>query len=372
MTTEDDPLQDLATQSVQHLRVRYLERGRPVPRGLLERLASDPRKAARDLAEALRARASQNRSEGQRLRRLLRFEADLWARGMTFVAGVDEAGMSPLAGPVVAGAVVLPVDYKLRGLDDSKKILDEDRRDELATAIKRDAVAWGVGRADPDEIDRINIYHAGLLAMRRAVCALGAAPEFVLVDARRIPRCPSPQRGIVHGDALSASIAAASLIAKTTRDGIMRTLDGRYPGYGFAAHKGYPTSEHRQRLQDLGALPIHRRSFTPVREALGLDPVQIVFPDPRRRWRWDALMVGSASRSGRRGTPAGSLRRPGQRGERAMQARAVAALGPRRERRISAARWLPKERVVLRTAGRCSPRPDHDCPVSLTPDSSGI
>lgn len=271
---EDEPLRDLAAQPVLRLREIYLERRRPVPRGLLDFLEADPRKAARNLAASLRIRTHANRSEGQRLRHLLRFEAELWAGGLTFVAGVDEAGMSPLAGPVVAGAVILPVDYKLRGLDDSKKILDEARRAELAEAIKRDAVAWAAGRAEPEEIDRINIYHAGLLAMRRAVCALGAAPEFVLVDARTIPRCPSPQRGIVHGDALSASIAAASLIAKTTRDAVMRAFDARYPGYGFATHKGYPTPEHQRLLRELGALPIHRRSFTPVREALGLDPVQ--------------------------------------------------------------------------------------------------
>jgi ribonuclease HII len=205
---------------------------------------------------------------------MLRFELELWAEGYTLVAGVDEAGMAPLAGPVVAGAVILPQNYKLRGLNDSKKILDPETRQELAVQIKRDAVCWGFGFAEVEEIDRINIYHAGLLAMQRAFQALSCMPDFVLVDARRIPHCPAPQRGIIRGDALSASIAAASIIAKTTRDAHMLEMDSQYAGYGFASHKGYPTPEHCKALKELGALPIHRRSFGRVREVLGLDPVQ--------------------------------------------------------------------------------------------------
>ena len=133
--------------------------------------------------------------------------------------------MAPLAGPVVAGAVILPQHYKLRGLNDSKKILDPETREELAKQIKRDAVCWSFGFAEVEEIDQINIYHAGLLAMQRAFQGLTCVPDFVLVDARRIPQCPSPQRGIIRGDALSASIAAASIIAKTTRDAHMLELD---------------------------------------------------------------------------------------------------------------------------------------------------
>lgn len=205
---------------------------------------------------------------------MLRFEIDLWSQGFSMVAGVDEAGMAPLAGPVVAGAVILPQNYKLRGLNDSKKILDPEMREELAAQIKRDAVCWAFGFAEVEEIDQINIYHAGLLAMRRAFEGLSCVPDFVLVDARKIPHCPSPQRGIIRGDALSASIAAASIIAKTTRDAHMLEMDRLYAGYGFASHKGYPTPEHCRALKELGALPIHRRSFGRVREVLGLDPVQ--------------------------------------------------------------------------------------------------
>ena len=269
-------VEDLLSKSIPELRELFLERLRPVPKGLLEALEVDTRQGAHHLAKRIRGRYRTNRSEGQRLHTLLRFEIELWTQGYSLVAGVDEAGMAPLAGPVVAGAVILPRNYKLRGLNDSKKILDHEMREELAVQIKQDAVCWSYGFAEVEEIDRINIYHAGLLAMQRAVQGLTCLPDFVLVDARRIPQCPSPQRGIIHGDALSASIAAASIIAKTTRDAHMLELDALYAGYGFASHKGYPTPEHCRALKDLGALPIHRRSFGRVREVLGLDPVQNV------------------------------------------------------------------------------------------------
>ena len=249
-----------------------------MPKGLLDALENDPRQGARDLAARLRARRQKNRAEGQRLRHLLKFEIELWEQGFQFIAGVDEAGVGPLAGPVVAGAAILPRDYRLRELDDSKK-LDEEKRQQLAERIKADAVAWAIGIAEVEEIDSLNIYHAGLLAMRRAIEGLNAGPDaappdFLLVDARTIPGCSMPQRGIIRGDSLSASIAAASILAKTTRDEMMLMLDQQFPGYGLAGHKGYPTPEHFAALQRLGASPIHRRSFRPVREVLGLEPVQ--------------------------------------------------------------------------------------------------
>jgi ribonuclease HII len=187
---------------------------------------------------------------------------------------VDEAGMAPLAGPVVAAAVILPRGWRVEGLDDSKKITDPARREALAAEVKAHAVAWAVGLSEVEEIDRVNIYHAGLQAMRRAVVGLAVRPDFVLVDARTVPECPAPQRGIIQGDALSLTIAAASVVAKTTRDALMARLDAAYPGYGLAAHKGYPTPQHFAALKRLGASPIHRRSFAPVREVLGLAPVQ--------------------------------------------------------------------------------------------------
>jgi len=267
-------LDKLLLKSIPELKDIFLERRQPVPRGLIDALEIDTRQGAHQLAKQIRARRRSNRSEGQRLHFLLRYEIELWLQGFSLIAGVDEAGMAPLAGPVVAGAVILPQKYKLRGLNDSKKILDETKRDELATQIKRDAISWSVGFAEVEEIDQLNIYHAGLLAMQRAVQGLSRAPDFVLVDARRIPHCPVPQRGIIRGDALSASIAAASIIAKTTRDAHMLEMDHAYSGYGFASHKGYPTPEHCRALKELGALPIHRRSFGRVREVLGLDPIQ--------------------------------------------------------------------------------------------------
>jgi ribonuclease HII len=268
-------LEQLLSWSLGELRERFVDREMAVPQGFLEALERDSRAGAQALVKKIRERRAKNRAEGQRLRNLLKFEGELWAQGHVFIAGVDEAGMAPLAGPVVAAAVILEKQYKLRGLDDSKKILDEDRREEMAIQIKKEAVAWSVGRAEVEEIDRINIYHAGLLAMRRAFEGLPKTPDFVLVDARKIPGCTVPQRGIIHGDALSLSIAAASIIAKTTRDAWMAQMDVQFPGYGFKAHKGYPTPEHCEALKRLGAVSIHRRSFAPVREALGLTPSQL-------------------------------------------------------------------------------------------------
>ena len=268
-------LDQLLAKSIPELKERFVDRARPVPKGLVEALESDTRNGAHTLAKQIRDRWRKNRAEGQRLHNLLRFEIELWEQGFNFIAGVDEAGMAPLAGPVVAAAVILPRNYKLRRLNDSKQILDIAVRDELAQQIKQDAVVWCAARAEVEEIDTLNIYHAGLLAMRRAVDGLTLQqPDFVLVDARRIPHCSAPQRGIIKGDTLSASIAAASIIAKTTRDALMAEFDLVHPGYNFATHKGYPTPEHCRLLKELGAAPIHRRSFARVREALGLDPIQ--------------------------------------------------------------------------------------------------
>ncbi|NOK06016.1 MULTISPECIES: ribonuclease HII [Myxococcus] len=265
-----DTVEQLLQCALSELTARFVTQATPVPTGLLEALDADPRAGAHALARRIRSRQEKNRAEGQRIRKLLRFETELWEQGHTHIAGVDEAGMAPLAGPVVAAAAVLPKGFRLKGLDDSKKILDAEKRESLAEAIKRDAVAWAVGRAEVEEIDRINIYHAGLLAMRRAVEGLSVKPDHLLVDARTVPECSVPQKGIIKGDALSLSIAAASILAKTTRDRWMAELDAQYPGYGLAAHKGYPTPQHLQVLREKGVLPIHRRSFAPVREALGL------------------------------------------------------------------------------------------------------
>lgn len=281
-------LAEILQLPVSVLKERFFDEDAVIPRGLLAALERDGRRGARELAKKIHARRHKNFKEGLRLRKILRFETELWAEGFERIAGVDEAGMAPLAGPVVAAAVILPKSYKLRGLNDSKKIMDSARREEMAAQIKQDALCWGVGYAEIDEIDRLNIYHAGLQAMRRAVLALRVEPDFLLVDARKIPDCPCPQRGIIRGDLLSASIAAASIIAKTTRDAVMKELDRQFPGYGLAAHKGYPTPAHCRALKEMGALPIHRRSFSRVREVLGLDPVQTELFDERERSRTEA------------------------------------------------------------------------------------
>jgi ribonuclease HII len=270
--------EDIGRLSLCELRARFLDAGRPLPAECEAALEADPRAGAREVLRLVRKRRFENRAEGQRLRHLLRFETELWERGVVHVAGVDEAGMAPLAGPVVAGACILPQDYRPRGIDDSKQ-LDRRERERLAEDIRRNAVCWAVARAEVDEIDGLNIYRAGLLALTRAVRSLATSPGHLLVDARKLGDLRLPQTPIIHGDALSLTIAAASILAKTARDALMAELDLTYPGYGFARHKGYPTAEHFDSLRRLGACPIHRRSFQPVREALGLDPVQTeLFP----------------------------------------------------------------------------------------------
>jgi ribonuclease HII len=251
---------------------RYVLEGHPLDAATEAALRADTRAAAKAILKAIERRRFGNRSEGQRLRKMLRYEGELWASGVLHIAGVDEAGMSPLAGPVSAAAVVFAPGSRIPGVDDSKK-LDAETRERLACEIKATAVAWCVGFADVDEIDAINIYWAGQLAMRRAVEGLSRTPEHVLTDARRIKDVHIPQRPIVKGDCKSLTIAAASILAKTARDTLMHQLDTQYPGYGFARHKGYPVREHLAALQRLGASPIHRRSFAPVRAALGLPPL---------------------------------------------------------------------------------------------------
>jgi len=265
--------EDIPRLSVAELRERYVERARALEADCEEALRNDTRAGARAVYEAVLRRRRENRAEGQRLRHLLRYETALWERGVERIAGVDEAGMAPLAGPVVAAAVVLPRDFRPRGVDDSKQV-DAAERARLAVEIKGAAVCWAVGVATVEEIDTINIYRAGLLAMRRAIEGLSVRPDHVLLDARRVPEVRIPQDGIIRGDALSLTIAAASILAKTTRDALMTEVDAAHPGYGFARHKGYPTAEHFEALARLGACPLHRRSFAPVREALGLEPVQ--------------------------------------------------------------------------------------------------
>ncbi len=186
------------------------------------------------------------------------------SRPAQLVAGVDEVGRGPLCGPVVTAAVILDPLRPIAGLNDSKK-LTEKKREALFVEIQEKALAWCIARADVDEIDRLNILQATMLAMQRAVAGLAIQPDLALIDGNRCPHLPMAAEAIVQGDGLVAEISAASILAKVSRDREMAVLDAQYPGYGIAKHKGYPTPAHLKALQELGPTPIYRRSFAPVR-----------------------------------------------------------------------------------------------------------
>jgi len=202
--------------------------------------------------------------EFDRIQQMLKFERDLWARGLTLVAGLDEAGRGPLAGPVVAAAVVFSPDVFIPQIDDSKK-LSENLRDELFDAIVQGAMDFGIGQAEVNEIDDINIYQASFMAMKRALSQLKSKPDYLLVDGRAFPNDDVPFSPIIKGDRLSFSIAAASILAKVTRDRIMCRYDLEFPDYGFASHKGYATAAHLDAIEKFGFCAIHRQSFHPKR-----------------------------------------------------------------------------------------------------------
>ena len=251
---------DLSALPLSELEARLrAARGEAALRRLAEGLRGDRRAGARVLSRRCERRVAERR----RLAGLFRLRARLHADGVRLVAGVDEVGMGPLAGPVVAAAVVLPDQPDLPGLDDSKR-LTAAARERLAGAIRKQALAFAVGTVSPIEVDRHNVYQAGLEAMRRAIRGLSLTPDHLLVDGRSIPDLELPQTRIVGGDRSDGSIAAASIVAKVFRDGLMRRLERRYPGYGFARHKGYATREHLEALRRLGPCPVHRRSFAPV------------------------------------------------------------------------------------------------------------
>lgn len=275
--------EDFRKIPVPELQRLFVDESRELPSGGLGALKEDPRAGARAVAERIEKRNHKAQAEGRRLTRLSAFEQPLWDQGILRVGGCDEVGMAPLAGPVIAAAVILRPGTRIIGVNDSKQLTPEER-EALEPEIRAAAVAVGIGRAEVKEIDTINIYHAGLLALRRAVLALDPQPQHLLIDARRLDGLAMPQQGIIKGDAKSITIGAASIVAKVHRDRLMAQLDEQYPGYGFAAHKGYPTPEHLDALERLGACPLHRRSFAPVARKLGLIPVQqeLFAPPPRK------------------------------------------------------------------------------------------
>ncbi|KFL15157.1 ribonuclease H [Geobacillus stearothermophilus] len=234
-----------------------------------EMLRRDERKSVQALLARFVKQKEREKAMRRRWEELMRYERELYAAGIERIAGIDEAGRGPLAGPVVAAAVILPPDAYLPGLDDSKR-LTAAKREALFAQIEACAVAVGIGIVSAAEIDERNIYEATKQAMAKAVSALSPPPDYLLVDAMAVP-CALPQQRLVKGDANSASIAAASIMAKVTRDRLMKELDRRYPQYGFARHMGYGTPEHLEALRRYGITPEHRRSFAPVKEAAGVE-----------------------------------------------------------------------------------------------------
>jgi ribonuclease HII len=258
----------LARLSIEEIRERYARADAPVTPQALNKLKRDPRQGVRQIYESLKKRYEREFSERTRLDAMLNFERVLWRAGVQHIAGVDEVGMGPLAGPVIAAAVVFPPHTELPGIDDSKR-LDLEQRSDAERRIRAVAAGIGIGRAEVAEIDDVNIYHAGLLAMRRAVEALPMRPQHVLVDARSVPGVEVPQNCFNKGDGINFSIAAASIVAKMHRDRLMDELALTYPRYGFERHKGYSTPEHQEAIRTHGPCEVHRRSFTYIRELCG-------------------------------------------------------------------------------------------------------
>jgi ribonuclease HII len=246
--------------SLEELRARFLETDEPASARLIGALRRDPRQGARQLAEQLSKHRQRVITEERRMESLLAMEEEHWRRGVERIAGVDEVGMGPLAGPVVAAAVILSPRDRIDGVNDSK-LLDAEERVRLDKEIRARAIAIGIGEASVQEIERINIYQAGLLAMRRALLALAPEPELVLVDARKIDGIPWPQDARIKADATIHCVSCASVVAKVYRDRLMANLDPVYPGYGFAQHKGYGTPAHLEALDRLGPCSIHRSTF---------------------------------------------------------------------------------------------------------------
>ena len=230
---------------------------------LFEELILDGRAGVKAAISKRKRELQKQVDEDLRLEKMLAYEKELYTQGIQLIAGVDEVGRGPLAGPVVAAAVILPKACKIPGLNDSKKI-PKSKHKEIYEAVLQNAVAIGIGIKDNQVIDQVNIYEATKLAMMEAIGQLEPQPQHLLIDAMRLD-LPIPQTSIIKGDANSLSIAAASIVAKVTRDQMMEEFDREYPGYDFAQNAGYGTAKHLAGLEQLGVTPIHRRSFEPVK-----------------------------------------------------------------------------------------------------------
>ena len=223
-------------------------------------LKNDERKSVKNIAIKLAKKLDKIRAENERLEIINTFENEGYQKGYTYIGGIDEAGRGPLAGPVVAAVVVFKPGTKIEGINDSKK-LSEAKRDELFDIIKEQALDYGIGIVQKDEIDEYNILNATYMAMKKAINCLKKTPDYLLVDAAHVPDVNIDQKSIIKGDSKSISIAAASILAKVTRDSLMYEYDKMYPEYGFASHKGYGTDQHYKAIREHGITPIHRKSF---------------------------------------------------------------------------------------------------------------
>ncbi|WP_270941949.1 ribonuclease HII [Romboutsia lituseburensis] len=223
-------------------------------------LRNDERKSVQSIAVKMAKKLDSIRRENERLEIINAFENEGYNKGYVYIGGIDEAGRGPLAGPVVASVVVFKPNTKIEGINDSKK-LSESKRDELFDIIKEQALDYGIGIVNNEEIDEFNILNATYMAMKKAINCLEKTPDYLLVDAATIPGIDTDQKSIIKGDSKSISIAAASILAKVTRDSIMYQYEEMYPGYGFKSHKGYGTKEHYEAIEKLGITPIHRKSF---------------------------------------------------------------------------------------------------------------
>ena len=230
---------------------------------LFEELQKDPRAGVQKEIQKRKREIQAELDENKRLETMLRYEKELYAEGINLIAGVDEVGRGPLAGPVVAAAVILPQNCKIKGLNDSKKI-PKKKHIEIFQAVKNQALAIGIGIMDNHVIDQVNIYEATKLAMKEAIAQLQLKPEHLLIDAMELD-LPISQTSIIKGDANSLSIAAASIIAKVTRDNLMNHYDQEFPGYDFSQNAGYGTAKHLEGIAKLGITPIHRTSFEPIK-----------------------------------------------------------------------------------------------------------
>lgn len=250
----------LQEMSVGDIREIIRQRGESLSEMELSLISQDPRQGVQRLYQQFRRQQALAAKENLRLETLCLYENEARKKGYAVIAGIDEAGRGPLAGPVVAAAVVLPDNVTIRGIDDSKK-LSPAKREKLFYEVQRHALCWAVGEATVEEIDSLNILRASLLAMQRAVERLNCAPDYLLIDAVRIPGMAIPQLPIIKGDGKSISIAAASIMAKVTRDRIMDDIAREFPGYGFAQNKGYGTSDHIEAIKNIGHCKLHRKTF---------------------------------------------------------------------------------------------------------------